>query len=262
MEEMNIVRKFHDGARPTGAKRRAGGAVMVMVGAGSLVLGLAGAASTAASASGTEGVVATGSLTPADASASSVAAGFYAMPTQGFASASATFVVPTATCTLNGTGQFIGVVDADPASGSPAAGTIAGISVDCNDTTAKYTSEVFIGGNSQTPAAVKPGDTVVASLFQTASTEVATVSDLTSNKTFDTSGSPVPDSAVLIGADSTVPTEKFTKVTFAKVQVNGQYLSMVPRTQYDLLNGAKTLIKASAIASPGDSFSLTVKHAS
>ena len=46
------------------------------------------------------------------------------------------------------------------------------------------------------------------------------------------------------------------------VRNNGQYLNAVPRTQCDVLNGAKALIKTSAIADPGDSFSLTYTHSS
>jgi hypothetical protein len=45
-------------------------------------------------------------------------------------------------------------------------------------------------------------------------------------------------------------------------QLNGQYVNAVPSMQYNLLNGAKTLIKSSGIAGPGDSSSLTYKHAS
>ena len=46
------------------------------------------------------------------------------------------------------------------------------------------------------------------------------------------------------------------------MQVNRQYLKALPSNEYNLLNGAKTLIKTSAIASPGDTFSLTYKHSS
>jgi hypothetical protein len=251
MEEMNSIRKPLGGARPSGAKPHAGRVAMIMVGAGSLSLGLAGAASAAAP----------GSVRPAVASISSVVAGYYAVPTQGFASAGATFVVPKATCTLNGTGQFFGITDDDPASGSTAAHSIAAVSVVCNDTTPDYTSETFVNGTSGTAINVKPGDTVVVSLFLTASTEVAALSDLTTGKSASTSTTPIADSAVSIGVDSTTPTEKFTPVSFTKVQVNSQYLSMVPSTEYNLLDGAKTLIKTSAIASPGDSFSVTYKHA-
>ena len=92
--------------------------------------------------------------------------------------------------------------------------------------------------------------------------ELATIADLTTKETVTESNSPVPDSTIAIGADSTVPTEQFAKAVFTKVQVNGQYLNAVPSTQYDLLNGAKTLIKTSGITSLGDSFSVTYKHSS
>ncbi len=239
------------GACPSGGKRHAGRAAMVMVGAGSLALGLAGAASAAAP----------GSVRPAAASISSTVAGYYAVPSQGFASASATFVVPKATCTENGTGNFFGIVDDNPTSGSSSATAIAALSVVCSGTTPVYKSQTFISGTEAGQLTAKPGDTVVVSLFQTASIEVAAFSDLTTGKSADIPESPIPDSAVSIGVDSTVPTEKFTPVTFTKVQVNGQYLSQVPSTEYDLLNGAKLLVKTSAIASPGDSFSVTFKHA-
>jgi hypothetical protein len=126
-------------------------------------LGLAGAASAAA---------APGSVRPADASVSIAIAGYYAVPDFGFASAGATFVVPKATCTENGTGQFFGLVDDNPASGSAAAEVFSAVSVACNGTTPVDKSEAFLDGTAATPFNVKPGDTVVVSLFQTPSTEV------------------------------------------------------------------------------------------
>jgi hypothetical protein len=88
------------------------------------------------------------------------------------------------------------------------------------------------------------------------------VTDLTINHFVDVSATPEPDSAMAVGAAPTIPAPQFAKVTSTKVQVNGQYLDFLPSTQYNQLNGAETLVKSSAIASPGDSFSLTFKHAS
>jgi hypothetical protein len=233
------------------------------VGVGSLVFGLAGTASAAPSASGSGGPAAGGSVKPADASASSAVAGYYVTPSIGISSASATFVVPKATCKANesGVGEFVGLFNLNPANGNVGATSLAAVDISCDSGVATYKYEVFIGGEADTPTGIKPGDTVNVSIAQTASTELDTVRDLTTNSSAALSGSPV-SSAMSVGAYSTIPTEQTTKVTFTKVQINGQYLNAQPSTQYNLLNGAKTLIKTSGLASPGDTFSLAYKHAS
>jgi hypothetical protein len=267
---MKRIGKYAGGARLSVGNRRAWCTGMAMVGAGSLVFGLAGTASAASGASspgasgGSGAVSARSSVRPATASVSSTAAGYYAVPSIGFASASATFVVPKATCTSapNGVGEFVGLFDLNPASGPVGAHSVAAVSIACSSGAASYDYEAYVSGDSDTPSGIKPGDTVVVSIVQAGSSELSTISDLTQDTTADISSTSVPDTAMSIGEYSTVPTEPLTKVTFTKVQVNGQYLKMQPSTQYNLLNGAKTLIKTSGITSPGDTFSLTYKHAS
>jgi hypothetical protein len=46
------------------------------------------------------------------------------------------------------------------------------------------------------------------------------------------------------------------------VHTDRPYRQIVSTTALDSLNGAKTLIEASAFASPGDPFSLTYQHSS
>jgi hypothetical protein len=250
---MQSIRNRFAGIRLSGSKGRTGRAALIMVGAGSLVCGLAGTASAA-----------TASARPADASTSTTVAGYYAVPSIGLTSASATFVVPKVKCKAGqtGVGQFVGLFDANPTSDSPSALSVAAANIFCSDGVATYEADAFLDGQSQILSGPEPGNTLVVSIAQTASTELATVSDLTTDTTATISHAPIPDSAISIGFDSTVPTEKFSPVTFTKVQVNGQYLNMQPNTQYSLLSGAKTLDKTSAIASPGDSFSVTYEHAS
>jgi hypothetical protein len=257
---MKSMHKALDGARRVGSGCRAWRSAMVIAGAGALTMGVASGAVAGASAPASV----TPGLSPADASVSGSVAGYYATPSIGFASASATLVVPKLTCTSKtaDTGQFLGLFDTNPTSASTAAHAVAAVSVLCGTSGPTYTFFAYVAGNEVAPTGIKPGDTVVLSLVQTASSELATVADLTTKETVTESNSPVPDSSISIGADSTVPTEQFSKAEFTKVQVNGQYLDAVPSTQYNLLNGAKTLIKTSGIASPGDSFSLTYKHSS
>jgi hypothetical protein len=257
---MKSMHKALADARHVGTGRRARRSALVMAGVGALALGMAG---TVAAGASTPDEVTPG-LSPADASVSGSVAGFYATPNIGFASASATLVVPKLTCTPKtvDAGQFFGLFDTVPTSGSTAAHAVSAVSALCGSSGPTYTFFGYVAGNSIAPTGIKPGDTVVLSLVQTASSELATIADLTTKETVTESNTPVPDSAISIGADSTVPTEQFSKAAFTRVQVNGQYLNAVPRTQYDVLNGAKALIKTSAITNPGDAFSLTYKHSS
>ena len=158
--------------------------------------------------------------------------------------------------------NFDGLFDLDPANGNVGATSIAAVDINCDSGTPAYEFETYIGGQSNIQAGIAPGNTVVVSIAQTASTELSTVTDVTTKTTVDVSNTPNSDAAMSVGSYSTIPTEKFTPITFTKVQVNGQYLKSQPSTEYNLLNGAKTLIKTSSIASPGDSFSLTYQHAS
>jgi hypothetical protein len=260
MEEMKNRQKSLAGARRLAARGRARRSAVVMAGAGALAMVVAGAASAGAS----EPAAVNPGLSPAGVAASGSVAGYNSAPDVGFASASATLVVPKLTCTSKtaGSGQFFGLFDTDPTAGTTAAHVVSAVNVDCGSSGPTYDFFTFVGGNENSPTGIKPGDTVVLSLVQTASTELATVADLTTKETVTDSNAPVSNSSIDIGADSTVPTEQFAKATFTKVQVNGQYLDAMPTQEYNLLNGAKTLIKTSAIASPGDSFSLTFKHSS
>jgi hypothetical protein len=257
---MKSMHKALDGARRVASGRRAWRSAMVMVGAGALTMGVAGGAVAGASAPATV----TPGLSPANASVSGSVAGYDATPSVGFASASATLVVPKLTCTSKtvDAGQFFGLFDTDPTGGTTGAHAVSAVSVLCGSSGPTYEFFTYVAGNENAPTGIKPGDTVVLSLVQTASTEQATVADLTTKETVTDSNSPIPDSTIDIGADSTVPLEQFSKAAFTKVQVNGQYLNAVPSTQYNVLNGAKTLIKTSGIASPGDAFSVTYKHSS
>ena len=231
-----------------------------MVAAAFLVLGLAGGASAATSVGG---AAAPAGVHPAVASASSNAAGYYVTPTYGFASASATFVVPKVTCSTSSTYQYFGLFDDNPANG-PGSYTLASIEAVCSSGSLTDTYFAWINGTEQNPTGIKAGDTIVVSLFQTASNEVAIVNDITTNISYSALNNPLPDTGMMVGVDSSIPTAQFSKVSFTQVQVNGQYLNALSSTstQYNLLDGAKTLIKTSAVASPGDTFTLTFKHAS
>ncbi len=117
-----------------------------------------------------------------------------------------------------------------------------------------------------------PGDTVVASMFQSGSTTGADVHDVTSGAYwFDDDSANVGDTTIDIGSlnqfqltNSPVPT--FTKVHFSNATVNGDDLgfSSVGAVQYNDLNGGDLLVKSGALttSATGTIFSVKFKRAS
>jgi hypothetical protein len=188
--------------------------------------------------------------TPSGASASTYLAGYQATPSYGLASASVTFTVPTITCTAtdsadsailnNGvytdnlyTEAF--VYDYCPPSGPP----VYRVQVQTPSS-----SLIYIG-----PAA---GDVVVASLFQSGTSTVAEIHDLTAHLNWisdsnENQGETVVDIGTYTG--HRVPT--FTKVRFTNATVNGNYLGFDSPTRYNTLNGGDLLIKSSALTTSG-----------
>jgi hypothetical protein len=231
---------------------------MVTGAAALLLVGLAGAAS-ATSAGTTSG--GPNAVRPATAQASALVAGYYVTPSHAFASASATFVVPTVSCTSAPTEQLFGLLDFDPAAETGGLSE-AVVVAECSGGTATYDYDPFESREGGPEPGINAGDTVEVSVFQTGNIEEAKVFDLTANRYYDAYDTPVPDTSMMIGEYSTTPTAKTSKISFTQVQVNGQYLSFEPSTEYNLLNGADTLIKTSAVPFNGDSFSLKFKKTS
>lgn len=218
--------------------------------AGSLVVAFDASESGAASAT-------KGDIVRSDsASASAFLGGYAVTPPNGFASASATFVVPKINCVGQSfTQQALGVSNGFPASVRSA------ISLECNPSPT-YEFDAAVNGEIVIEEGVEPGDTVVTSLFQTGATEEAEIHDLTNGEYWFASNSPVGDTSIDIGSTATIPVESFAKVTFSNVQVNGDFLSFESPTRFNQLNGGNILVKTSAIASPGDAFSVKFKRSS
>ena len=142
----------------------------------------------------------------------------------------------------------------------------------CASTGPKTRFFVNTPGGSLTEPGPTPGDTVVASMFQSGTTTGANVHDVTSGAFwFENESANVGDTTIDIGSlnqfqltNSPVPT--FTKVHFSNATVNGDYLgfSGVGATQFNDLNGGDLLIKSGALSTTGagTSFADTFKHAS
>jgi hypothetical protein len=232
------------------------------VAAASLLVGLLGFASAAASGAETVGSGASPALVSNAAQASDAVAGYYATPGHAFASASATFVVPTVTCPSTLEAESFGLNDQNPINPPSDVGVAAAVFVECSDGAPSYYYWAAIGKEGTTEPGINAGDTVEVSLYQTGSIEEPKVFDITKDHYWDAYTSPVPDSSVSIGVFPYEGFAKFSKVSFTQVQVNGQYLSFEPNVQYDLLSGATTLAKTSAVPTNGDSFSVKFKAAS
>jgi hypothetical protein len=220
---------------------------LAAIGTVALTLGLAGHASAAGLAS-----------------TSATFAGYDATPSGGIASVSATFKVPTINCSdLNMNDEWWGV-QVDTALSSDVYGYCDGAG------NAIYGFDVEAGFNIFPETGVSPGDTVVTSAWQTATTGFAWVTDLTQGGEYyyaDDGASGTLSSAEIGGFnnDSPVPggaVPPFTTVKFTNCQVNGQYLGFVSPTQYDETVGTVTLVSTGKLASLGDTFKLTYKHES
>lgn len=224
-------------------------------------IALAGTAPARADIAGTDGGAATSTVTPDETQASSIFAGYDSTPSHAFASASATFVVPTVTCPTHSpiaANEWFGLTDSNTTSYDDS--VIAAVVAVCSDdvpVSYYYTAQV---GNEQiSGATVNAGDTVEVSVYQTGSIEEAKVFDITQNHYWDAYTSPVPDTSMAIGLQTGVPVSPFTKASFSQVQVNGQYLSFEPSVRYNLLENSTTLVSSSAVPGDGDSFSLKFK---
>ena len=130
---------------------------MVLVGAGALAVGLSGTVSAGAGRPAHR-LRPLPDLSPADASVSGSVAGFYSVPAIGFASASATLVVPKVTCTskTSDAGQFFGLFDTNP-TGTTGGAPVSAVSVLCGSSGPTYGFFTFVAGKELMPTGVKPG---------------------------------------------------------------------------------------------------------
>jgi hypothetical protein len=206
-----------------------------------------------------------GSASAAPALPSNGAAEFFAgytlSPSNGVASVSTTFKVPTITCaTGGGPGQAFGVWGFDTQTAYVAE---AAVQTYCTGTTPTYNFYILANSANFTEGGVSPGDTVAASFYETPGWTQATVHDLTSGITWvaNWASTFLPASTVWIGADS-IPgngyVAPFGSVKFTKTQVNGDYLGYQSPSGWNWTNIIKNrvLVSASQITA-GDTFTLT-----
>jgi hypothetical protein len=192
-------------------------------------------------------------------------AGYQLSPPHGVASVSTTFTVPTITCTKSGAGQSYGVWGFDTQTAWVGA---AAVQTYCNGLTPTYNFYILANSANFTEPGAAPGDTVVASFYETPGWTQATVHDLTRNYTWVADWAPdssyLPASNIWIGTQS-IPgngyVAKFGVVKFTKTQVNGDSLGFQSPTAFDWANIAANRIKVSTSAiTGGDSFTLAFKH--
>ncbi len=236
-----------------------------------LTLGVAGALALVAALAAPAGASASIHVSPRAGSHAGLAAvpssaylaGYTVTPSGGLASASTTFKVPALNCSSGNTyGQAFGVGD-EPTDGAPASVSLVGLI--CSGGSASYSFFIGTNGSINNEPGVSAGDTVVTSLFQTASQVEVEAHDITSGYYWVFAASPTPETNVSIGSfplfsGGQLGIAPFTTTAFTKTQVNGDYLSFVGPTRTNEKRGGTTLISASAIPVNGDSFKLTFKH--
>jgi hypothetical protein len=229
-----------NGMIKTGPRRRfLSRSALAALGATALTVALAGQVSAAAAVS-----------------SQTTFAGYTATPSGGIASASATFKVPTISCADDNPYLQEFGIDIDNAQYSTVLTSCDG----AGNATYEFNLRTN-GGGSFTGPGVSPGDTMLASIWQTISTVETRLTDETTGVFWYDTASPSGGlSSASIGGVNLGDTPPFTKVAFSKCQVNALYLGYEGPTQYNQTSGSTTLVTASRLGSPGDSFKLTYKH--
>jgi hypothetical protein len=234
-----------------------------MAGLAALAVGAIGFAS-AAGATGRPRLPAR-PLTIDAASASNYLAGYRLAPSGGLASASVTFTIPTISCP--GTDPSKGALQYDGVYTDTLA-TYALVLTECTTSGIVYDYLVSTNAGYLLKPGAAPGDTVVASLFQSASSTYAEVHDLTKNVHWFAGnslnqGDTTVDVGTLNPAYEGLPVATYTKAKFFNATVNGDYLGFDAPTEYNALNGGDLLVKTSALLTTGtgSSFHTTFKKA-
>jgi hypothetical protein len=183
--------------------------------------------------------------------------GYVDTPSGGLASASVTFKIPVVNCTVTPDAAVSeGVV-------TSTFGTSALAQESCASGSPSYSFSVATpAGSASNLAGASPGDTVVASMFQSGTSTDADIRDLTSNTHwFESDPTNVGDTGIGIGAFLNGPVASFATTTMKNAQVNGQYLGFQSPSQFKDVS-THTLVASSALttSAKGTSFTLTFKH--
>ena len=113
-------------------------------------------------------------------------------------------------------------------------GTFALAQESCSSGIPDYSFTVATpAGSASNLAGASPGDTVVASMFQSGTSTDADIRDLTSNTHwFESDPTNVGDTGIGIGAFLNGPVASFATTTMKNAQVNGQYLGFESPSQF------------------------------
>jgi hypothetical protein len=180
----------------------------------------------------------------------------------GTASAAATFVVPTLTCTGIGSdfsGVAVGIAvfnDADTRSG-------AEIDLECYGTQASYGRAVIINDLArEIPYFVNPGDTIEVIVKVSPAKTVASMRDLTAGWSWRMHGAGANATRTLVGAraiacapDGCVPVPQFSDVEMTHANVDGASLQGASRSTLRAQTG-RAEVKASPLSPTGKEFTL------
>jgi hypothetical protein len=225
----------------------------------------------AALAAGTLGVLsapgAAGASAPVvipDTASSLYLAGYQIAPTGGLASASDTFTVPTISCPgkdiAEDATQYDGVYTDDVLN-------YAFVTTECTSTGPSYFFNFATEAGSFDEPGPVPGDTVVASLFESGSATWAEIHDLTQNLYWVANndineGETVVDIGTLNAIYEGLAVPTYTNVKFSNATVNGDYLGFDSPTRYNTYKGSVLIVKTGGLktSATGSSFSTTFKH--
>jgi hypothetical protein len=184
------------------------------------------------------------------------AAGWQASPANGLASASATFTIPTITCSGNNGNQLYFGWGADSGDTQLA----STIQLSCDGTTPTYTYWLITPAGLVSEPGAAAGDVVVTSIFQTATNMEAEIHDLTNGEYWVARAAEAGNSGnPYLGFNepyATAAIQPFTQVDFTSVEVNGDYFGFENPTQFALNRGDGPLVQSSALASYGSKFAV------
>jgi hypothetical protein len=172
---------------------------------------------------------------------------------------SASFVVPTISCPA---ADYLGTIPGVIVGRSDAFLGV-GIALECFAGSAVYDPVVFFNGPfTHLKLTINPGDTVVVKVAVGA-TAIGTVADKTTGVTQKRSFTGFAAGYVDVGDDSEydyysqLGVPDFGIAHFASVTVNGNPLSSISPSGYDMGNGATTLIETGTLNSHGNAFTTT-----
>jgi hypothetical protein len=256
----------HDRRAPVRRRGRGPSLGIAMAGVTALAVGTVGFASVAGAATTAPR---TGQLVVNAAGATNYAAGYAVLPSDGLVSTGVTFTVPTISCTAADESQGAWQDDGTYSVHNSGIDAWAVVETSCTSSGPLYQYSLATLAGVMTEPGATPGDTVVATMYQTATATVTKIHDVTKNVSWvDKNPVNQGDTTAVLGTLNAtyegllVPT--YTKVKFFNATVNGDYLGYESPEAYNTLNGGDLLVKTSSLSTTvtGSSFHTTFKKAS